>query len=83
MSDCNGVVTYSEAENSQRIWGNHLLIVHHNEIRYRTAKLLTRVCHDVEVKPHLQPSNNKTFHYITAKTGLGILMNGFWETILK
>ena len=30
--------------------------IRHNEIRDITASLLTEVCHDVSVEPHLQPS---------------------------
>ena len=29
-------------------------MVHHNDIRYATANLLTKVCHDVLVDPDLQ-----------------------------
>jgi len=34
--------------------------IRHN-VRDLTAELLTEVCHDVEVEPHLQPQNTKTF----------------------
>ena len=39
------------------------LSIRHNEVRDLTADLLTEVCHDVEVEPHLQPLNTETFHY--------------------
>jgi len=46
------------------------------------AELLTEVCHDVEVEPHLQLLNTETFHYKTTNVedggGLGISMNSFW-----
>jgi len=29
--------------------------IRHNEVRDITAELLSEVCHDVEVEPHLQP----------------------------
>jgi len=47
-----------------------------------TAELLTEMCCDVEVEPHLQPLNTETFHYKTANAQdggrLDISMNGFW-----
>ena len=47
-----------------------------------TAELLTEVCRDVEVEPHLQLLNTETFHYKTANVQdgacLDISMNGFW-----
>ena len=55
----------------------------HNEVRDLTAKLLSEVCHNVEVKPNLQPLNCETFHYKTANTQNGarldISVNGFWS----
>jgi len=54
-----------------------------NEVRDLTAELLTEVCHDVEVEPHLQPLNDETFHYKTTNVQdgahLDISMNGFWD----
>ena len=32
----------------------------HNEVRDHTARLLTEVCHDVRVEPHLQPITGET-----------------------
>ena len=56
--------------------------IHHNEIRDLTAELLTEVCHDVQVEPHLQLLNTETFHHKTANVQdgvhLDISMNGFW-----
>ena len=56
--------------------------LHHNEVRDITAELLTEVCNDVEVEPHLQPLSNKRFQQKTANTQdgvhLDIAMNGFW-----
>ena len=55
--------------------------IRHNEVRDLTAELLTEVCHDVEVEPHLQPLDDKTFKYKTANVedgaSLDISMNGF------
>ena len=30
-------------------------IIQHKDIRHLTAKLMSEVCHDVQVEPHLQP----------------------------
>ena len=35
--------------------------IHHNEIRCLTASLLTEVCSEVEVEPHLQPVTGERF----------------------
>ena len=47
-----------------------------------TAELLSEVCHDVEVEPHLQPLSDERFLQKTANTQdgacLDIAMNGFW-----
>jgi len=55
----------------------------HHEIRDLTATLLTEVCHQVHVKPELQPVNSpETFSLSTANTQdgarLDIAMNRFW-----
>ena len=51
-------------------------------MRDLTAELLTEVCHDVEVEPHLQPLDDETFKYKTANVEdgacLDISMSGFW-----
>ena len=57
--------------------------LHHNEIRDLTARLLTEVCHQVQVEPELQPvSNPDTFSHATANSQEGarldIVINGFW-----
>ena len=57
--------------------------LHHNEIRDLTAYLLTKVCHQVQVEPKLQPVNDPdTFSYATTNSQdgaqLDIVMNGFW-----
>ena len=53
-------------------------------MRDLTAELLTEVCHDVEVEPHLQPLDDETFKYKTANVEdgarLDISMNGFWDS---
>ena len=41
-------------------------IIRHNDIRDLTAKLLSEVCHDVQVEPHLQPLTGEVLHYRTA-----------------
>ena len=55
----------------------------HNEIRDLTVRLLTEVCHQVQVEPELQPvSNPDSFSLATANTQEGaqldIVMNDFW-----
>ena len=41
-------------------------ILRHNEVRNLTASLLSDVCHDVRVAPHLQPLTGETLRYRTA-----------------
>ena len=54
----------------------------HNELRDLTAQLLSEVCHDVVVEPHLQPFTGETFQYQSAITTddahLDVLACGFW-----
>ena len=56
--------------------------IRHNEIRDLTAGLLTEVCHEVEVEPHLQPVTGEKFILTSSniKDGacLDISANGFW-----
>ncbi len=55
----------------------------HDNIRYTCAVLLDKVCHDVEVEPHLTPIDNEQFHLRTANTSsearLDIKAKGFWR----
>ena len=57
--------------------------IRHNEVRDITAELLSEVCHEVEVEPHLQPLSDERFQQKTANTQdgarLDIAMNGFWS----
>ena len=39
----------------------------HNDVRDLTAKLMSEVCHDVQVEPHLQPLSGELLHHKTAK----------------
>ena len=54
----------------------------HNEIRDLTASLLTEVCHEVSVKPNLQPITGETFNgassIIQDGARLDVAMNGLW-----
>ena len=54
----------------------------HNEVRDFTASLLSNVCHNVTVEPHLQPVEGEVFLHKTAITDdnarLDIAANGFW-----
>ena len=40
--------------------------IHHNEIKYLTAKVLTETCHNVAIEPPLQPINDEHFCHKTA-----------------
>ena len=54
----------------------------HNEIRDVMANLLTKVCHDVCVEPHLQPLSGETMSTCSASTEdnarLDVAASGFW-----
>ena len=56
--------------------------IQHNTIRDLTAKMLTEVCKDVSVEPHLHPTTGKTLDEATANTSdearLDIAARGFW-----
>ena len=56
--------------------------IRHNEIRDVTASLLSEVCHDVAVEPHLQPLEGETFSHATANSQEGarldVAVSGFW-----
>ena len=55
--------------------------IHHNEIRDLTTSLLTEVCHEVDVEPHLQPITCEQFTLASSKiedgARLDISGNGF------
>ena len=54
----------------------------HNEVCDLTANLLSEVCNNVVIEPHLQPLSGETLQYKTANrddnTRLDIAANGFW-----
>ena len=54
----------------------------HNEVRDLTAALMTEVCHDVCVEPHLQPLTGESLDGASAITTdgarLDVAANGFW-----
>ena len=56
--------------------------IRHNTIRDLTAKMLTEVCKDVSVEPHLHPITGETLDEVTANTSdearLDIATRGFW-----
>ena len=56
--------------------------IRHNETCDLTAGLLTEVCHEVEVEPHLQPVTGEKFILTSSNTEdgarLDISANGFW-----
>ena len=57
-------------------------IVRHNEVRDLLANLLTEVCHDVSVEPHLQPLSGESLSLRTASiednARLDVAASGFW-----
>ena len=57
-------------------------IVRHDELRDLTADLLSEVCHDVCIEPHLQPLTGESLSYSTANTEenarLDVRAHGFW-----
>ena len=58
--------------------------IHHNEIRNLTVSLLTEVCPNVAVEPHVQPLSEETLRLASANTNdgprLDVLARGFWNT---
>ena len=59
------------------------LTITHNEVHDLTASLLTKVCHEVQVEPGLQPISGEQFQQASLKTEdgacLDISMKGFEE----
>ena len=57
-------------------------IIRHNDVRELTAKLMSEVCHDVQVEPHLQPLSGELLHHKTTKhednARVNIRAAGFW-----
>jgi len=62
-------------------------LIRHNGVKDLTAELLSEFCHNVEVKPHLQPLNGENFQYKTANTQdgarLDISMKAFVSLLVK
>ena len=56
--------------------------IRHNEIRDFTAHLITEVCHNVAVEPHLQPLTGDTLHGASSITQdgarLDVAADGLW-----
>ncbi len=48
-------------------------MIRHNEIRDLTASLLTEVCPNVAIEPHLQPLSGETFRLASTNTDVGSL----------
>ena len=62
--------------------------IRHNEIRDLTTHLMTEVCNDVCIEPHLQPLTGEHLDYATSiiqegEARLDIAANGFWGDVLK
>ena len=62
-------------------------IIQHNEVRDLTTSLLTEVCHDVCIEPHLQALSGETLSTRSAATEdnarLDVAASGFWEGGLR
>ena len=70
---------------------NHAMVCHmggfpticHNEIRDLTASLLTEVCPNVAIEPHLQPLFGESFRLASTNTDdgarLDVRARGFWN----
>ena len=56
--------------------------IRHNELHDITAALLSEVCHNVSVKPNLQPLSGEQFHYRSANVEdgarLDVRAESFW-----
>jgi len=46
--------------------GAHFPILCHDNVKYLTARLLSEVCHDVQVEPHLQPLSGEVLCHCSA-----------------
>ena len=57
-------------------------IIRHNDVRDLTARLMSEVCHDVQLGPHLQPLSGELLRYKSAKheddARVDIRAAGFW-----
>ena len=57
-------------------------IIRHNDVRDLTARLMSEVCHDVQLEPHLQPLSGELLCYKSAKheddARVNIRAAGFW-----
>ena len=58
-------------------------ILCHNDVRDLTAKLMSEVCHDVQVELHLQPLSGESLRYKSAvhedNARVDIRAAGFWN----
>jgi len=61
--------------------------IHHNKIRDLTARLLTGVCHEVEIEPTLHIVTGKQFVFASSNTNDGVRLditaNGFGEVDVR
>ena len=60
-------------------------IIRHNEVRDLTASLMTEVCHDVQVEPHLHALSGEVMHHRSAvlddNARVDIRASGFWRCL--
>ena len=56
--------------------------IRHNEVRDLTAKMMSEVCNNVSIEPHLKPLSGEALRFKTANSDsnarLDIAANGFW-----
>ena len=61
------------------------LTIQHNEVQDLTASLMTEVCHDVKVEPHLHALSGEVMHYRSAvlddKARVDIRASDFWRCL--
>ena len=61
--------------------------IRHNEIRDHTAHLMTEVCHNVAIEPHLHPLNGETLRGASSITQNGarldVAADGFWGSTFE
>ena len=60
--------------------------IRYNEIRDLTASLLSEVCHNVAIEPHLQLRNGEGFHHKSANTDenhISIYVPGVFGIVIR
>ena len=75
---CTGLLSAAYVERGASSWLNFILsqalscphgafpIIQHSEVQDLTASLMTEVCHDVHVEPHLHALSGEALHHRSA-----------------